>query len=894
MILLSGPPGSGKTRRVLAYFRESSESRRGDTQVLVPTATLAQHLRHEMAREGLVFRPDHILTLSKFARQFTEAQEEISPELFELLVAAALRRLNRPEFARVADARGFAAAMARTMLEFDAAGVGARQLLRALDRCGLHDELPPTFAAVWREVERDIERRGLHTRGALLQNAAEKIAFTGMGGLTRVCLDGFAALPAPELALIAAIAKCAEVVVTLPEAANSPSITAARTHLLALGAVEQVLPWPEREPTGCVRVMGETMEREADEIARRILQWAAHGVPFRRMGVVMRHREAYQPLLEATCERFGIPARAYSGTPLMAHPPARFVQASVQALLSGWDHQQTLAALRLGCLPSAALDDLEFRARAQYPAHGLKELRGLLRGSLRLLDRFGELDKLAGTPRPAGKWAALLARLRAFHEVGLVPDGLDAKGRGAWLGQARVFDAVEDALQQAAAAFEPKQPLTLAEFWPVAHEALEAATLRPRDNRREAVHLLSAQEARQWNLDVVFLCGLVEKQFPRKHPQNPLFRDTALLALRAHDVAVRTSEELTQEEDFLFAAAIGAASLEVVMSYPRLDSRGQENTPSRFFSQMQTAIEECPTVCPQPLPAAPVQPALTVLQNADLLAGALRQRKHFSASGLEVFLKCRLQYFFNKTLQLRPLPRLPEDRFDFLAQGSVAHAVLARWAPAPLDLEPLLEEEFDRFCREQHIPRSFALEAWRLRMLRLLTPFTASYPWPEPLTLRTETPFAMDLDADTQIQGKIDLVVRGAAGDRIYDYKFSPSKRVIEKLDSATTLQAPIYLRGYQAHSGAPVRGVFFVGIKEGDRFKVAGWGEGEPPSPYIQPLTEEWVDEKLADVRQAIAAIRAGSIGANPGDAEVCRFCDFKEACRHAVAAALAAGGDE
>lgn len=887
MLLLSGPPGSGKTRRVLAQFR------RGHTLLLVPTATLAQHLRHEMTREGLGFRPDHILTLSKFARQFTEGQPEVSSALFQLLAAAALRRLNRPEFARVADAQGFAAATARTMLEFDAAGVTARHLARAIDRSGANDELAPAFAAVWREVERDIERRGLTTRGGLLQNAAEKIGFTGIGRFTHVCLDGFAALPAPELALIAAIAGCADVTVTLPEAANSPSITAARERLLGMGAVEQVLPYPQREPTACVRGMGENVEREVDDIARRILQHAAQGVPFRRIGVVMRSREAYQALFATTFERFGIPARAYSGTPLMDHPPARFVDAAVTALLSGWDHQQTLTALRLGSPASSVLDDLEFRARAQYPAHGLKPLRGLCHGPLRLLDRFTEMDKLTAAQLTARKWASQLARLRGFRDTGPVPDHLDAQARAAYAGQARVFDTLEAALQESAAACDPKQTLTLAEFWAVAREALAAATVRLPDNRREAVHLLSAQEARQWNLDVVFLCGLVEKQFPKKHSQNPLFRDATLLALRSQGLAVRTSEELTQEEDFLFVAAIGAASREVVLSYPRLDGRGQENLPSRFFSSLQAPVEACPLVCPQPSQAAAPRPPLTQLQDAALLAEALAKRQHFSASSLEIFLKCPLQYFFNRTLHLRPLPKLPEDRLDFLAQGNIAHTVLARWAPTRLPLEQLLDEAFEHFCRTQHMPRSFALEAARLRMQRLLTPFAESYPWPDQLTLRTETPFEMALDAETRIKGTIDLIVSDPAGDRIYDYKFSPAKRVLEKLDSPTTLQAPIYLRGYEAHSGTPVRGVFFVGIKEGDRFKVAGWGEGERPSPHIQPLTQDWVEAKLAEVRQAIANIREGAIGANPVAAETCGQCDFHEACRHALAAAAVAGGD-
>ena len=54
--------------------------------------------------------------------------------------------------------------------------------------------------------------------------------------------------------------------------------------------------------------------------------------------------------------------------------------------------------------------------------------------------------------------------------------------------------------------------------------AAEAASCsRPAAQRSE---VLSAHEARQWVLPVVFVCGMVEKQFPQFHRQDPFFPRT--------------------------------------------------------------------------------------------------------------------------------------------------------------------------------------------------------------------------------------------------------------------------------------------------------------------------------------------------------------------------------
>src|SRR5947209_5685697 len=125
MHLLTGPPGSGKTYFALESLRSALHRRDGMVRLLVPTATMAEHLRNRMAREGFVFRPDVIQTLSRFIESCVSDRPQVSAAGFYLLVEGALRRLKRPEFLNVAHLPGFHAKLARALDECSAAGLDA-------------------------------------------------------------------------------------------------------------------------------------------------------------------------------------------------------------------------------------------------------------------------------------------------------------------------------------------------------------------------------------------------------------------------------------------------------------------------------------------------------------------------------------------------------------------------------------------------------------------------------------------------------------------------------------------------------------------------------------------------------------------------------------------------
>ena len=156
MLLLTGPAGSGKTYRVLEQFRAALRCRDSTVRLLTPTATLAQHLQNQLAREGFVFQPGLIQTLSHFIDPFAGVPQVSEPLLY-LIVEQAARRVNHPDFARVVRLPGFCAALARTIEELSSTGCDAERLKDVMTRKSAAPLAEP-FLAVYREVDRELLR----------------------------------------------------------------------------------------------------------------------------------------------------------------------------------------------------------------------------------------------------------------------------------------------------------------------------------------------------------------------------------------------------------------------------------------------------------------------------------------------------------------------------------------------------------------------------------------------------------------------------------------------------------------------------------------------------------------------------------------------------------------
>lgn len=896
MRLLTGPAGSRKTASILDQLRQALRASNSAVRLLVPTATLAQHLQNQLARDGFVFSRALIQTLNAFVATVTPDTPQVSDTALYLMVEAAARRLNLPEFARVVHMPGFSAALAATLSEFSSAGCDSARLAAHLPDA----PLSAAFLAIYREVDRDLARRGLALRAKRLELAAERIAAGGLGTVRTVWLDGFHALPDPELRMIAALGRHAEVTLTLND---SDGATELRARLEAMGFVTERATRPRAFPAlALVKAAG--MEREAEEIARRILEQAAAGRPFREIGIVVRASDTYVPVLRSTLERFGIPARFYFDSKLDQHSAVRFLTGAVDAMLGGWDHAETLAVLRLAprLADSNAMDRFDFAVREQIPGAGLEELKAIAGDPaplLRLIDGLASLDDWRDLVLTPADWVLRFEALRNLFRPARPHEPVDHELVLAWRSQASALDAFDKAIGETASALDPQLKLPLEEFWRHAKAALRLTPLRLRDGRRNAVQVIGAHEAREWSLPIVFVCGMVEKMFPRFHRQDPFFPDAARNSLNAAGIRVRTAAEFEREERALFDAAVTRATLLTILSYPEFDTRGERNLASIFLEDLPIPAVDAAPVRPQARWQPTPRPRVAIAAPALLEHLRLKTAK-LTPSGLESYLQCAFQYFGTRTLRLKTAPDRLEDRLDFLLQGEIVHEVLAAGYAQPETFERLFEEAFERRREELRIPNRYHTERLRNAMREDLLAFARDTEWPRAdFDSLMEQKFAFPLDDtaarahglrtppdDTlEISGRIDRLDTAADGRAyVIDYKYSAAQRTKSRLKDENLLQAPLYMMAAERAFGVKPDGMFYIGLKAGVEY--VGWSRSGILKSL--PLPEDWLEIAQRRTLEAMRQIRAGRVEVAPANPANCRFCDCRDICR--VTAGMAA----
>jgi RecB family exonuclease len=477
---------------------------------------------------------------------------------------------------------------------------------------------------------------------------------------------------------------------------------------------------------------------------------------------------------------------------------------------------------------------------------------------------------------PPRDWAARFRTLRnLFHPA--PPTGMNHEFALLWRRQAAALDLFDEALLETTQALDPSSVLRLPEFWRTVRTVLRLKPLRLDDGRRNVVHVLSAHEARGWVLPVVFVCGMVEKQFPQFHPQDPFFPDTARCALNDQGVRVRTAGEFEAEERALFDAAVSRATMLVALSYPEFDARGNRNLPSLVLDDLPAVLEEAAPVRPQARDAI-TPPGPLAIRSPKLLSILLDKTAQVSPSGLESYLQCPFQYFGGRMLRLKTTPVRAEERLDYQRQGEIVHAVLREWYDQPQPIAQLFERIFASKLEECRIPGGYHTERLRNAMLEDLERFAADTRWPrDGFQSRTEQEFVFPLEETVQIRGRMDRLDSATDGRAyVIDYKYSIGQRVKGK-KNGTQLQGPLYVLAAEKAFGIKPTGMFFVGLK--GSVEYAGWSE----APFLEsdPLPENWLAEATEQALRIVREIRGGRIAPEPALRDNCHFCDCRDVCR-------------
>lgn len=382
--------------------------------------------------------------------------------------------------------------------------------------------------------------------------------------------------------------------------------------------------------------------RECVEIARQIESRARAGVPFDRMAIVLRSPETYLPHVVEALRRASLPAYFARGLRRPC-PSGRALLALLDCAAEGLSARRFAEYLSLGEVPRR-VDEAPPPARAGTFVPADDEVTELLaerdlRGAEVEPDGEGEdgSDWEGGTIRAPYLWervlveAAVIGGLERWERrlAGFVTSLRQKHASYTAEGDPRADVALRDieAATSLAAFALPllrdldalRQPGTfhafierigslatralrrperaiavLSELHPLDAEDLVSLSevrtlLEPRlSDVREPergrqlgrVFVGAIEDARGLSFDTVFVPGLVEKSFPKKVLEDPLFLDEARRAVSPY---LATNDDRSDDERLMLRLATGAAEEMVSYSYPRVDTdAGRPRTPSFY------------------------------------------------------------------------------------------------------------------------------------------------------------------------------------------------------------------------------------------------------------------------------------------------------------------------
>jgi hypothetical protein len=340
---------------------------------------------------------------------------------------------------------------------------------------------------------------------------------------------------------------------------------------------------------------------------------------FRDVGIVFRRLDAVGAWAQRTLEGLGVPTRLAGGHGRLASEAVVRVMRGPWSVMAGagagdvdLDAARVLDWLRWRALasgdpvPLELVDAADMRFReAGFPSdwHAILAFNEHPRWRAEL----GALDvarvACAAARGPDAVWAALLDATDRLLPLG-TPSDLDDLGRPrdpegderlrrSANAKRRLLD-VGRGLRAAArrtGLFPDLDARAAVAQW---LDALEEATCPLPDRRLEAVTLLDAEEARHYELPVVFVAGLVAKEFPLQPREDVFLRDDdrAALAAAGGREGLRTARAEEERERRLLLQAVTRARRRLYLCRHAADADGRDKAPSLLWREVADVLSQ--------------------------------------------------------------------------------------------------------------------------------------------------------------------------------------------------------------------------------------------------------------------------------------------------------------
>jgi ATP-dependent helicase/DNAse subunit B len=643
-----------------------------------------------------------------------------------LAVRRALATTELNGLGRSARFGGFADSLAATLGELESGLV---------EPADLEDDLARLYSA----YRGELDRLELWDRDVQRRRAAERLGRDFEAWHDEpVFAYGFEDLTAAQWALLEALARRAEVCVSLPYEPGRvafaslrrtaddlarladggieelPPAEGPRAHARALAYLERSLfegPGPDPpELEGTIRFFeGAGVRGVLELVGEELLELIRGGTPADRIAVVCPSLDRWRPTLETALATLGVPYAIEDRLRLGQTP---FGHALLSLLRFAWldgERKELFAFLRspFSGLSRASVDFVEGRLRGRAidtPARVEEEAERLRGAPLPVLGELREAESpLMGTRR------LLETMLRASYGLEAPPVGDHPRD------DLRAFDAalrLLDELDAWAALGEEVGPETLV-------AALERATVRGASAGEPGqVAVLDLMRARTRRFDVTFVLGLEEGSLPRRGHGSPFLDDDRRRALGRR---LERPDEVARDR-YLFYTACTRATDRLYLVREAASDEGSPREASPFWDEVVSLFDaddvsrwtrrRALSALTWPLEAAPsererlravAQLAVTEPDTAAALAEAndwsrrLRRaliaferptllrnpavrawfgaRTVFSATELERFADCSSAWLFERVVD----PKTIDAEADAMLRGQVAHQTLFRF-----------------------------------------------------------------------------------------------------------------------------------------------------------------------------------------------------------------------
>jgi hypothetical protein len=967
LTLVLGPANSGKMGRVLEWWRRRLTL---GPVVVAPTGPDSQELTLEMVRRaGALVGVSPALTFDGLVAEVLGRRPRYSSSFQRyLILRRILDEIPLSGLEPMVKFPGTLAALSLLLQRLEESGRTGSQIENILQTWAGSDPAAADLAADVARAARSYEAmravQGLTDRPAAVRAASARADLWEHP----VALYGFTSFTPGHRAFVEALSRHVPVMLTLPfersrpfNLANADEVLrwetlarevielASQAHAYSSPAIEFLErnfmrapagvapPAAHDGPQGVRFLLASGQRNEAELAAEQIAELIRGGFAPGRIGVVVRHVDAWSGLLSQVFDSCGIPFRIDTGRRFRATGLGHAFLSALQ----GWaddDAQALLAFLRSPYsgidLGTVAQRETEYR-------------RGFPRGAAALASLFGREER-----------GSLLRLEEAVSGHGkdahLDISSLDALALGMLTAGLRGLPAVSRAAEEDVRAYSVLATAVsvLKEMskggeeggWLAVRVVLAsldkmAVPSGPMEGQ-EAVQILSPHRARARRFDALLILGLVEGEFPARLDPPSLLTE----AQRTRIDSIGGGGVLPPEVDSeaaLFANAISRPWQMLYLSARDADDGGSEAAPSEYWlhcmdllrpereadcrrtlAHLVFATGVAPTQrhflraravgartawgtleTSTTLSVAPWEREGAVLRHPAVLAD-LAGKKTFSSSELEKYLGCPFGWFLNNIGRVDQV----DSELDGRELGNIAHSALcatyrelARRRSLPVVPANLAEaidvgcEAVGRLVEDGTCPGSASdkrVAAWRVRkMVEALLRFESTSGG-RLVAVDTELWFGGWEGVDIGglvVRGKIDRVDADPEGTLLFviDYK-TGSIPSFSEMGTEKGLQLPLYLLALAAERPeARVIGGAYLSLKDlsrsgivsADRVGVLG-----KLSQGCRPLDEEaeegLLGDALATATTAAGGIRSGLIAPLPGR-KCPLWCELGPACR-------------